>query len=111
VNHLMQYGIDNSFEGLTILGRYEYAVRFRSVLSDAIMIVDNFKLNMNAIRKVLEWFMNTECIVKMFNEAMGYKSLRLHDQLPIPVFEVLHLRVEMQYGSRNHILRSVDQKG
>lgn len=106
----MQYGIDNSFEGLTILGRYEYAVRFRSVLSDTIMIVDNFKLNMNAIRKVLEWFMNTECIVKMFNKAMGYKSLRLHGRLPIPVFEVLHLRVGMRCVSRNHILISVGQK-
>jgi len=106
----MQYGIDNSFEGLAILGRDEYAVRFRSVLSDTIMIVDNFKLNMNAIRKVLEWFMNTECIVKMFNETMGYKSLRLHDRLPIPVFEVVHLLVGMRCVSRNHILISVGQK-
>jgi len=107
----MQYGIDNSFEGLTILGRYEYAVRFRSVLSDAIMIVDNFKLNINAIRKVLEWFMNTECIVEMFNKAMGYKSLRLHDQSPRPVCEVWCLLLEMRCVPMHHTLGSVDQKG
>ena len=106
----MEYGIDNSFKGLAILGGDEYAVRFRRILSDTIMMVDNFKLNMNAIRKVLEWFMNTECIIKMFNETNGYKSLRLHDRLPIPVFEVVHLRVEMRCVSRNHILISVDQK-
>lgn len=106
----MQYGIDNSFKGLAILGGDEYAVRFRRILSDTIMMVDNFKLNINAIRKVLEWFMNTECIVEMLNETNGYKTLRLHDQSPRPVYEVLHLQVEMQYVSRNHTLRSVDQK-
>lgn len=110
VNHLMEYGIDNSFECLTILGRDEYAVRFRSVLSDTIMMVDNFKVNINAIRKVLKWFMNTECIIKMFNKASGYKPLCLHDRLPIPVFEALHLQVGMQCVSRHHTLGLVDQK-
>lgn len=106
----MEDGIDNSFEGLTILGRYQYAVRFRRVLSDTIMMVDNFKLNINAIRKVLEWLMNTECIIEMLNETTGYKSLRLHDRSPMFVYEVPHLQVGMQCESRNHTLRSVDQK-
>ena len=102
----MEDCIDNSFEGLTILGRYQYAVRFRRVLSDTIMMVDNFKLNINAIRKVLEWLMNTECIIKVFNETTGYKSLRLHDRLPMFVYEVPHLQVGMRHGSkmRTHIL-------
>ena len=106
----MEDCIDNSFEGLTILGRHQYAVRFRRVLSDTIMMVDNFKLNINAIRKVLEWLMNTECVIKVFNEITGYKSLRLHDRLPILVYEGLHLQVGMQCESRNHTLISVDQK-
>lgn len=106
----MEYGIDNSFECLTILGRYQYAVRFRRVLSDAIMIVDNFKLNINAIRKVLEWFVNTECIVEVFKKTNGYKSLRLHGLSPTFVVWVLYLLLEMRYESMNRTLRLVDQK-
>ena len=110
VNHLMEYGIDNSFEGLAILGGDKYAVRFRRILSDTIMMVDNFKLNINAIRKILEWFMNTECIVEMLNETMGYKTLRLHDQSPRPVFEARCLLLEMRYVPMHHTLGLVDQK-
>jgi len=105
----MEDCIDDSFESLTILGRYKYAVRFRRVLPDAVMIVDNIKLNIETIRKVLEWFMNTERIIKVFNKTTGYKSLCLHDQSLVFVYEVLHLQLEMQYESMNHILRSADQ--
>lgn len=70
--------IDDSFKGLTIFGGYKYAMWFRRVLPDAVMIVDNIKLNIDTVRKVLEWFMNTERIIKVFNKATGYKSLCLH---------------------------------
>ena len=108
MNHFMKDCIDNSFEGLTILGGYKYAMWFRRVLPDAVMIVDNIKVNIDTVRKVLEWFMNTERIIKVFNKATGYKSLRLHYQSPMFVCEVPHLQVGMQCESKNHILISTD---